>query len=145
MATGSVEYAHITRVVDHPLDRVWAVVGAFGGLEKWADGVTACTVEGEGIGAVRTVTRNGATVRERLDGFDPGAHELTYLILPPHPLPGEDVRGTVSLSAVAADRTEIRWRSQARDLRVPPDALGARIEQFYAASIEGLDRLLSAG
>jgi hypothetical protein len=51
----------------------------------------------------------------------------------------------ISLSAAGPDRTEILWRSEARDFQIPPEALGARIEQFYAASIEGLDRLLSAG
>ncbi len=138
MATGSVEYARVERVLDHPVADVWAVVGAFGGLEAWADGVTACTVE-EGV---RTVTRNGSTVRERLDRRDPAAHELGYAILPPHPLPADDVRGTISLRALGPDRTEIIWSSQARDFTAPPEALGARIEQFYAASIEGLDRLL---
>lgn len=141
MATGSVEYARAQQVLDHPLKRVWALVGAFGGLEHWADGVTACNV----VGDVRTVTRNGSTVRERLDRRDPEACEISYTILPPHPLPADDVRGTIALRALGPDRTEIVWRSQARDLRVAPEALGARIEHFYAASIEGLDRLLSAG
>ena len=49
------------------------------------------------------------------------------------------------LRALGPDRTEIVWRSEARDFRAPREALGARIEHFYAASIEGLDRLLSAG
>lgn len=93
MATGSVEYARVARVVDHPLARVWDIVGAFGGLELWADGVTACAVEGEGIGALRAVARNGSEVRERLDRLDPAGHQIVYTILPPHPLPAADVRG----------------------------------------------------
>jgi hypothetical protein len=144
MATGSVEYVRVTRVVDHPIGQVWAVAGRFGGLEHWADGVTACDVAGEGVGAVRTVTRNGGTVRERLDRLDPDAYEIAYAILPPHPLPAADVRGTIELKAAGADRTELVWRSHASDFQVPPEALGARIELFYAASIEGLARLLSA-
>jgi hypothetical protein len=67
MATDTVAYARVARLLNHPLDRVWALVGAFGGLERWADGVTACDVAGD----VRTVTRNGAPVRERLDRRDP--------------------------------------------------------------------------
>jgi hypothetical protein len=141
MATGSVEYARVTRILDHRLEQVWAVVGAFGGLERWADGITACAVE-EGV---RTVTRNGSTVRERLDRLDPDAHEIGYTILPPHPLPADDVRGTISLRAAGPGRTEIIWRSEARNFSAPPETLGARIEQFYAASILALDRLLSAG
>lgn len=141
MATDTVVYARVQRVLDHPLERVWPLVGAFGGLEQWADGVTACDLDGE----VRTVTRNGSTVRERLDRRDPEACEIAYTIMSPHPLPADDVRGTIVLRAVDADRTEIVWRSEARNFRAAPDALGARIEHFYAASIDGLDRLLSAG
>ena len=140
MATDSVEYARVERILDHPLERVWAFVGAFGGLEHWADGVTACAVDHE----VRTVTRNGATVRERLDRRDPHAHEISYTILSPHPLPAEEVRGLISLRPLADGRTAVVWRSEARDFRGPHEALGARIAQFYAAAIEGLDRLLSA-
>lgn len=141
MATGSVEYARVERLLAHPVTDLWAVVGAFGGLEAWADGVSACVVEG----GVRTVTRNGSTVRERLDRRDPDAFEISYTILRPHPLPAEDVRGTIALKALGPNRTEIHWYSEARDFTAPPEALGARIRQFYAASIDGLDRLLSAG
>jgi hypothetical protein len=140
MATGSVEYARVTRILEHPVARVWAVAGAFGGLERWADGVSACAVDG----GIRTVTRNSGTVRERLDRHDPDALEISYSILPPHPLPADEVRGTIVLRALGPARTEIVWRSEACDFQAPPTALGARIEQFYAASIEGLDRLLSA-
>jgi hypothetical protein len=133
-----VEYARVERVLAHPIAAVWAVAGAFGGLEAWADGVTACDL----ADGVRTVTRNGATVRERLDRRD--LHEISYTILPPHPLPADDVQGIIMLEALGPDRTRIVWHSEARDFRAPPEALGARIEQFYAASIEGLDRLLSA-
>jgi hypothetical protein len=141
MATGDAEYARVERVIEQPLARVWAVVCRFGGLERWADGVTACNLDDD----VRTVTRNGATVRERLDRRDPDAHEIAYTILPPHPLPADDVRGIITLRAAGPGRTGIVWRSEARDFQIPAGVLGARIEQFYAASIEGLDRLLSAG
>ena len=140
MATGSVEYARVERVLDHPPEQVWAIIGAFGGLELWADGVTACSLDGE----VRTVTRNGSTVRERLDRRDAAALELVYTILPPHPLPADEVQSTITLTEVAPDRTAIVWRSEARDFRAPPEVLGARIEAFYAASLDGLARLLSA-
>jgi hypothetical protein len=141
MATGSVEYARVERILDHPPERVWAIIGAFGGLEHWADGVTACTLDGE----VRTVTRNGSTVRERLDRHDAAALELAYTILPPHPLPANNVQGIIALQPLGPDRTAVVWRSQASDFTMPPTALGARIEAFYAASLDGLARLLSAG
>lgn len=144
MSTGSIEYARVERVLDHPIARVWAIAGTFGGVERWIDGVTSCSVEGEGIGAVRTVTRNGTSVREQLDRHDPDTHEVSYLVLPPHPLPAANVRGTITLRAEGEGRTRLLWRSHASDFTMPPEAFGARIGHFYAASVDGLDRLLSA-
>jgi hypothetical protein len=144
MATGGIEYAYISVILDHPVDRVWACAGQFGGLDRWADGVSECAVAGEGIGAVRTVTRHGRTVREQLDRIDPAGYEISYLILEPHAMPASNVRGTIKLRSLDDGRTEIVWRSHATDFQVPHEALGQRIGQFYAASIDGLNRLLSA-
>jgi uncharacterized protein YndB with AHSA1/START domain len=142
MSTNETEYARAEGMIDHPIDRVWAVAGRFGEVDRWIDGVTACTVEGEGIGAVRTVARGGGSVRERLDRLDPAAHEISYVILPPHPLPAANVRGTITLTAEGEGRTRVTWRSHATDFEVPPNVLGARISEFYLASIAGLGRLL---
>ncbi len=143
MTSPSVTYATVRAVLDQPIDRVWARIAAFGGLEDWADGVSACVVEGAGVGAVRTVTRHGNTVRERLEAIDPAGHRLRYQILPPHRLPADAVRGNVILSALGDGRTELVWASDAADFSVPPEVIGERIEAFYVASIEGLKRVLA--
>jgi len=134
-------YAHVRMVLDHPIDEVWSVAGQFGGLETWADGVSACTVEGGGVGAVRTVTRGGV-VREQLETLDPHRHQIGYAILPPHALPAEDVRSAITLRALGPTVTEIVWRSEAGRFDAPPGPLGARIEAFYRASIQGLEQRL---
>jgi hypothetical protein len=138
MSTGRIEYARVERILDHPLAAVWAWVGDFGGVDAWIDGVTECRVTGEGIGAVRTVTRNGSRVRERLDHLDPEAHEIAYRILDPHPLPAGDVHGLIALVPQGEAGTRIVWRSEARDFRVPKAELGTAITGFYAASIDRL-------
>ncbi|MDB5704227.1 MAG: hypothetical protein JWN66_1343 [Sphingomonas bacterium] len=145
MTSSSITYASVRAELDHPIEAVWARIGVFGGLEDWADGVSACSVDGKGVGAIRTVVRNGNSVQERLEAIDPVGHVLRYQILQPHPLPADAVHGNVILRPLGAGRTEMVWRSDARNFTVPPEALGARIEAFYAASIEGLRRLLGGG
>lgn len=144
MTSPSITYAEVEARLDHPIDAVWLRIAAFGGLQHWADGVSDCTVEGAGVGAVRTVTRNGNTVCERLEAIDAEARTLRYQILPPHPLPADDVHGNVALTALDNGATKIVWRSDATNFRAPPEALGARIADFYQASIDGLSRLLNA-
>ncbi len=142
MTRSSITYASVTADLDHPIEAVWARIAEFGRLEDWADGVTACSVDGQGVGAIRTVVRNGNSVQERLEAIDPAGHRLRYQILPPHRLPAQGVHGNVILRSLGAGQTEMVWRSDATDFTVPPGEIGARIEAFYAASIEGLRRVL---
>ena len=132
------EYARTRAVLDHPIERVWLVIARFDGADLWVDGVTACSLEGAGVGAVRTLVRNGATVRERLEQVDPDTHEISYLILEPHSLPATGVRGTIALRALGPAMCEIVWRSAADTFSVPARLLGERIEAFYAASLHRL-------
>lgn len=142
MTMQSLNYADVMATLPHPIERVWPVIAVFGGLERWVDGVGACTVLGDGVGAVRTVVRNGNSVRERLEAIDSAGHTLRYLILPPHSLPAAAVHGNIALRSVDVTATAMRWWSDAVDFTVAPAQLGKRIEGFYAASIEGLQRLL---
>lgn len=139
-----VEYARARRVLRAPLNAVWDVISRFGGVEAWIVGVSACSLDGEGVGAVRTLQLQGRSAREQLIKLDPAAHTLTYAILEPHALPAKDVRSTITLRAIAADQTEAVWVSKARAFGVPPEALGARINEFYARSLAQLEQLLDA-
>ena len=138
------EYARVTVMLNHPIDKVWAVAGRFDGLEAWVDGVSACSVTGEGVGAVRTITRGGI-VREQLETLDPGRHEISYRVLAPHSLPADDVRGEITLRALGPAMTAFVWRSDAARFHTSPGPLGERIEDFYRASIQNLERMLAAG
>ena len=145
MTTTRVTYADVRAVIDYPIEQVWALIACFGGLERWAAGVSACELEGNGVGAVRTVHLGNRSARERLEAIDPNSYRLRYHILPPHAMPAEDVYSEIILTAIGSDRTEMVWRSEASDFAIPPDELGARIETFYGKSIEGLKRLLDGG
>jgi len=132
-------------VLDHPIEKVWPIIAAFGGLDRWAAGVTGCTVQGEGPGAIRTVSLGERQARERLETIDPSSHKLRYHILPPHAMPARNVFSEIRLTALDDGRTEIRWRSEATDFGVPSEQVGAGIEKFYRRSLEGLDRMLREG
>ena len=145
MATDAVTYADVRVALDHPAEAVWTAVADFGRIDRWAAGVSGCVADGEGPGTIRTVSLAGRQVRERLEAIDPAVRSLRYGILPPHGLPARDVRSEIKLVPLDGGGVEMRWRSEATDLEVPPEQLGARIEDFYRRSIEGLDRMLRGG
>jgi len=134
------EYVRLVEVIARPPDQVWREVGHFGGIAGWVDGVTACVVTGQGVGAVRLVTRNGRQVHERLVIWDPQLHVLAYELLPPHALPASDIRSTLALTG-DGERTLVTWRSEAR---IEGDAaiLRSYIEPFFRTSLSNLRRLL---
>src|SRR5262245_48773798 len=74
-------HAKATGTISAPVDKVWAIVRDFGNL-AWG-GIPGVTLEGEGIGAVRTFTSRGVTIRERLEALDDLGHTLSYSILEP--------------------------------------------------------------
>lgn len=66
---------------DHSADVVWAVVSDVGALDTWFPGLTACTLEHDGDGDVRTVTlRSGISLPERIVTNDPVQRRLQYRI-----------------------------------------------------------------
>lgn len=143
VARAPVTLAALRIEIDYSVEVVWPYIAAFGGLEKWVDGVTACSLEGTGPGAIRTVTLPGRVVRERLEAIDHAAHRIRYEILPPHSIPADNVFGDLSLLPIPGGRTALLWQAEAEGFDVAPAALANRIEAFYRASLAGLCRLLA--
>jgi hypothetical protein len=141
MEQGSVEYVRVVRTIDHGIDAVWQQIADFGGIARWIVGVSDCSVSGEGVGCIRTVSIGGRQVDERLHTSDRALGVLAYQILPPHSLPASDILSTIELSSAGTGRTRIVWRSQAVP-NIDPAILRASVEPFFEASLDNLQRLL---
>lgn len=63
--------------VPQSADAVWAVIGDFGGIRKWAPAVEAESTEDTPQGKVRTLTMPGGRVVSELM-VDQGPHHYTY-------------------------------------------------------------------
>ena len=88
-------------------DRLWALVGDFGGLTGWLPAISRCNVEGSGVGALRLLGFVGADVyaRERQDARDEAGRSYSY-------------------SVVA---TDLPIASYAANVTVTPDGTGSRL------------------
>ncbi len=135
-----IEYVRLVQEIARPPDQVWREVGNFGGIVRWVDGVTACVVTGQGVGAMRLVTRSGRQVQERLVAWDPQLYVLAYELVPPHALPASDIRSTLALSG-DRERTLVTWRSEARTVE-DLDGLRGYVEGFFRTSLTKLRQLV---
>jgi hypothetical protein len=124
---------------------VWAIVGDFAGCAQWCL-VGSCTVEGQGVGAVRTVTGQGGGVaddlrlKQCLTAFDPEARSLAYDMADSEGLPWTDYRSRISVSE-APGGCEVTWVCQVNPL-VSHETAERGVTQTYDIALENLSKLV---
>lgn len=119
------ETARIT--IAKPPAEVWALIGEFGGLDTWMDGVDACVVEGD----LRTVDTMGMQIQEKLVGRDADARTITYSIV------GEGApvaSHEATISVLEADGgSEVTW-----EVTVEPEEATPMFRDIYQGALGGL-------
>jgi hypothetical protein len=130
----------VTDRIEAGADAVWALLRDFGGVDKFAGGVESCTVEGEGIGAVRTLSLpGGLQLQERLESFDEAGRTLSYAIIGDAPLPLSDYLSTIRLSE-DGDGCGIEWSSTFEPKGVDEAQARTMVEGIYKGGIAGLKK-----
>jgi hypothetical protein len=126
-------------------DAVWSIVGDFAGCARWCL-VGSCTVEGEGIGAVRTVTGAGGgmaddlKLKQQLTAFDPKARELAYNMADSDGLPWTDYRSRIRV-AQTSEGCEVTWVCHVNPL-ISSEAVERGVKHTYDIALGNLSRLV---
>ncbi|MBC8073237.1 MAG: SRPBCC family protein, partial [Deltaproteobacteria bacterium] len=132
----------LERTLAAPVDVVWEILGDFGAAVRWgAPAMETCVVEGVGVGAVRSLSGQGLTVRERLLAHDPATRRLSYSILEPHPLPFADYVTTIEVRPQGPGSCRVRWSATYSPKGAPESASGL-LAKVYDANIAGVLRAL---
>jgi hypothetical protein len=124
------------------IDAVWALVRDFGGINRWNEGMTSCVLDGEGIGAVRTIKLGDLTIRERLEKLDEAKKTLCYAIIEA-PVPATNYLATMELSESGPASTRIVWSSTFEPAGATEEQLVQLFETIYRQGIEGLRKAVS--
>ncbi|KAH7110716.1 hypothetical protein EDB81DRAFT_831519 [Dactylonectria macrodidyma] len=130
--------------IKHDIDTVWNVVSDFPAVTTWIPSVSHCTVQGEGIGSIRTVTQAGMSFQEQLEFLDSSSHTISYRILDPTPFPMTGFHGTIHLERLSAGTTRLTWTADAESVDDEGmKVVGPVMDQFIKTSIAGLEANLS--
>jgi hypothetical protein len=122
-------------------DAVWELVRDFGGVQGWSSAIQSCEVEGEGIGAVRTLTMpGGLSLQERLEAFDDAGRRLQYAIIA-GPLPFENYLATIEVRE-DGDACTIDWSSTLDAKGVTDEQAVGIVEGIYTGGIQGIKKAL---
>lgn len=140
------QLTQVTKIVNGPVDEVWAIISAWGSERLWFPGVAVSSLKGFGIGSVRTLTFANAnmSVSERLESADPATHTLSYSIL------HDDDRmknptAKLSLEAMGVgDQTRFTWTgfSDWVDPEYQP-TLTTMLEAMYNSTIDAVSKIVS--
>jgi uncharacterized protein YndB with AHSA1/START domain len=130
-----------------PAEAVWCIVGDFAGCARWCL-VGSCTVEGEGIGAVRTVTGAGGGIadelklKQTLTAFDPQMRSLAYEMNDSDGLPWTDYRSRISVTEIA-EGCEVTWTCHVNP-SADHEAVERGVKHTYRIALDNLSRLIEA-
>jgi hypothetical protein len=130
-------------VFDLPVDDLWALIGDFGDTGKWSGRPPAgCVQEGEGIGALRTLTlADGRVIVDRLEAQT--ANSYSYSIVT-SPLPYKSYRATMAVAPIDAHSTRFTWIGEFEPLGMSDEEAIVFTRGVYAMGIGLMQKTLAA-
>jgi hypothetical protein len=138
--------AKVSEPVAAPATKVWELLGDFGGVGKWGgELLESCTVEGTGVGAVRTIgLPGGLSMQERCEALDEVGRALTYSIIGACPLPIRDYRATCRVVETGANACRVDWEGRFEPEGVPEEQAQSLVRGIYTGAIARVRKLLRA-
>jgi NADPH2:quinone reductase len=123
-------------------DKVWQTLRDFGGMNKWAPGIANLSLQGAGVGAVRTMTfQDGSRVVERLESRSDASRSLSYTILE-STLPVEGYVASLTVRDLGASGCEVEWFSTFGAKGAAEEDVSRMLALGYRRSLSGLQKSL---
>jgi hypothetical protein len=117
------------------------VIGDLRAACPYLASVVNCTVEGEGVGALRTLTSaDGSTVVERLEALDQVAHRLSYALLTDTPF--GNCLTTISVRDLGPSQAELEWSAIFHAAGLPASEAQEMLKEAQAANCLALKQFL---
>jgi uncharacterized protein YndB with AHSA1/START domain len=119
-----------SRIIDAPVERLWAEVANFNNVAAWHPDVTESQLERVDVeansskpGDIRVIKlRDGTVLRERLVEIRPETHHYVYSVLDGQ-LPLKEHISSVTMRVVDAHHTEVTWMATFVPVGAPPNVL----------------------
>jgi hypothetical protein len=133
----------VTRTISVPSEKAWRAISGIGGLDRWFSVVASCRVEGEGVGAIRTLgLADGGELVDVIADIDASRRRLRY-VRTKHPFPVSKYVGEVEVHPAGEGRSEITW-SVELDVDEPArEAVTAFLHGALSDGVDGLEKDLA--
>jgi hypothetical protein len=123
-------------------NEVFKILGDFGRI-KVGGAITAFELEGDGVGAVRTITTGGGQVIERLDQYDSEKLIFEYSILnEDNPLPVSNYSARVEITADSETACTVNWSGTFEPKGADEATASKVVRGIYTRGIAGTREVL---
>jgi hypothetical protein len=135
----------ITKKLRVPVEAVWSAIRGVGNLDRWFPIIDSCRVEGEGVGAVRTMTlTGGGEIRDTIEEIDDSLMRLVYL-RPVSPFPVSHYQGTVEVFRSYDGLGIVAWTIDFESDPAHAEGVAELVRGAIGAGIDGMERDLRGG
>jgi len=133
----------VSETIAAPAAKVWELLGDFGGIMKWGGKMLqSCTVEGSGVGAVRTVGLGAVSIQERCEAYDAAGRSLTYSIIGKSPIPIKNYLSTCKVVETGANECRVDWNGRFEPDGATEEQAQGMVRGIYTGGIAGVKKLL---
>jgi len=137
-------HASFKTTINMSADAIWQVLSDFGAACQYLVMVVDCKVEGQGLGALRTLTyADGSTIVERLEALDAIAHRLSYALLTDTPF--RNCLTTMTLGDLGRGRCEVAWSAAFEADGLPASEAVEMLEGAFGLNGRALQHFAAAG
>jgi hypothetical protein len=136
----------VNETVAAPAAKVWELLGDFGGITKWGGPMLeSCSVEGSGVGAVRTIgLAGGGSIQERCEAYDAAQRSLTYSIIGTSPLPLRDYLSTCRVVETGPNACRVEWEGRFEPNGTAEEQAQGIVRSVYTGAIAAVRKRLGA-
>ena len=134
----------VSEAIAAPAAKVWALLGDFGGVTKWGGPMLqSCSVEGSGVGAVRTLgLPGGNSIQERCEAYDAAGRSLTYSIVGKSPIPIKNYESTCRVVETGPNECRVDWNGTWEPDGATEEQTQGMVRGIYTGGIAGVRKLL---
>ena len=134
--------AIVTQIFPIPADVLWGIIGDFGDTGKWSGRPPeACIRDGDGIGALRTLTlADGRVIVDRLEAQ--GEYYYSYSIVT-SPLPVRSYRATMTVAPLTDYSSVFTWSGNIEPEGLTDEQAVAFFEDIYHMGIGLINRSIA--
>ncbi|MFP6641220.1 MAG: SRPBCC family protein [Myxococcota bacterium] len=130
----------VTQRFEVSADVIWNLLRDFGGIQRWNQGVLeSVVVEGEGIGAIRTIgLPGGGSLQEKLEAHDDSTRSFSYSFTGKPLLPVEDYLASMTVIPLDESSCEVCWESTFGPGEMTEELARSTVEGIYGGGLEAL-------